>query len=265
MKTKHIVISLLSAIVLAGCEKELPVYDYQVNSLNFDVTLDEETGEAVEKNYSFVYSGNDVMTDTIWVTVNTQGFLADTDRPFELQQVKALRSDTSLVDTAYSNAVPDVHYKDFNDEDFKKRYLFIPARQNTQKFPVVVMRDASLSKEDVRLYLQIKPNGHFDQGLIPLRTMKIVISNNYKKPAGWVDYYFGAYGPVKHKFMIDETGLRWDDEFCTNLTDFGYIQYLTMSLYQRLQEVNAERKKQGLDVLKEEDGRAVKFDFGASF
>jgi len=92
-----------------------------------------------------------------------------------------------------------------------------------------------------------------------------VISNKLSKPEGWESGYFGTYGPVKHKFMIDETGLRWDDEFCTNLNDFGYIQYLTMYLYQRLQVVNAERKKQGLDILKEATGKAVKFDFGGSY
>lgn len=254
-KYKNAALCLLVSMLM-GCEKELPVYDYPVNSLNFNVKLDEETGETIEKNYSFVYSGDDIMSDTIWVTVNTQGFISDKDRHFELKQISA--------GTCFVDAKAGVHYESFDSESMRT-YLTIPAGQNSQKFPVVVYRDASLTENDVRLYFQVKPNNDFSQGLIPYRTVKLVISNMLKQPEGWESYYFGTYGPVKHKFMIDETGLRWDDDFCTNLKDFGYIQYLTMLLHQRLQVVNAERKKEGLGALKEENGRLVKFDFGASF
>lgn len=245
------------ALVLTGCEQDLPVYDSPHNALNFDVTLDEETNEVIEKNYSFIYSGDDVMTDTLWLKVSTQGFLSDQNRPFELQQITA--------GEGKKDAKAGVHYESFDSESMRTKHLIIPAGANKCKFPVVLLRDASLAESDVYLYFQIKPNDYFEQGLIPYRTVKITISNSLKRPDGWEDYYFGTYGPVKHKFMIDETGLRWDDDFCTNLTDFGYIQYLTMMLHQRLQVVNAERKKQGLDILKEATGKAVKFDFGASY
>ncbi len=67
--------------------------------------------------------------------------------------------------------------------------------------------------------------------------------------------------------MIEQTGLRWDEDFIQELLDgdFGYIQYLTMLLAQRLAEVNADRQSQGLDVLREEDGKAVRFEYGASW
>lgn len=244
------------ALALASCENELPVYSFPDDSLNFQVKLDETSGEVMEKNYSFIYSGDDVMVDTLWFKVDTQGFLSDTDRPFQLQQIP---SGEDFVD-----AQADVHYLGFDSEEMRSR-LVIPAGANTARFPIVVYRHASLSEGDVRLYFQVKPNGIFSQGMLPYRTVKVVISNTLSKPDGWENYYFGTYGPVKHKFMIDETGLRWDDDFCTSLDDFGYIQYLTMMLHQRLQEVNAERKKQGLDILKEATGKAVKFDFGASY
>ena len=257
MKNRKAICVLLASIVFVGCEKSLPVYDYPHNSLNFVVTLDEETNEVVEKNYSFVYAGDAVETDTIWVTVTTQGFLSDKNRPFLLQQITA--------GEGKRDALADIHYESFDSEQMLVHHLVIPAGASKHKFPIVVYRDASLSEGDVCLYFQIKPNEHFEQGLTNYRTVKLVISNTLKRPEGWEEYYFGTYGSVKHKFMIDETGLRWDDEFCTSLSDFGYIQYLTMMLHQRLQVVNAERKKQGLDILKEEDGRTVKFDFGASF
>lgn len=257
MRNRKAICALLVSVAFVGCEKGLPVYDYPHNSLNFVVTLDEETNEAVEKNYSFVYAGDAVKTDTIWVTVTTQGFLSDKDRPFQLQQITA--------GEGKKDAQAGVHYESFDSEQMLSRHLVIPAGASKHKFPIVVYRDPSLTEYDVFLYFQIKPNEYFGQGLTNYRTVKLVISNSLKRPEGWEEYYFGTYGPVKHKFMIDETGLRWDDDFCTSLTDFGYIQYLTMMLHQRLQEVNAERKKQGLDILKEENGKAVKFDFGASY
>lgn len=241
---------------LGSCESDLPVYSSPDDALNFDVTLDAETGEVVERNYSFVYSGNDVLVDTMWITVNTQGFLSEADRPFQLQQIPA--------GEGLTDAQPGVHYESFDNEALRQHY-YVPGGHNTHRFPVVLYRHASLDEGEVRLYFQIKPNGVFGQGMMPYRTVKLVISNTLSCPEGWEPYYFGTYGPVKHKFMIDETGLRWDDEFCTNLTDFGYIQYLAMYLYQRLQVVNSKRKAQGLDVLKEANGKAVKFDFGGSY
>lgn len=257
MKTKILsFIALSGPLWLASCETELPVYSHPDDALNFAVTLDEETGEVVDRNYSFIYAGDAVTQDTIWVTVNTQGFLSDHDRSFELQQITA--------GEGLKDAQPGVHYQAFDNESLRQ-HLVISAGKNTQRFPVVLYRHESLQEGDVSLYFQIKPNQHFVQGLMPYRTVKLTISSSLKQPLGWESYYFGAYGPVKHKFMIDETGLRWDDEFCTSLTDFGYIQYLAMFLYQRLQQVNAERKKQGLEALKEENGKAVKFDFGGSY
>lgn len=249
--------SFFIVMMLTSCEQDLPVYSDPHDALNFAVTLHEESGEVVEKNYSFVYAGDAVKQDTIWITVNTQGFLSESDRPFLLQQIPA--------GEGMKDAQAGTHYESFDSESLRTKYLFIPAKAHQRSFPVVLYRDASLAEGDVRLYFQLKPNDNFEQGLIPYRTVKLVISNSLKRPEGWEDYYLGTYGPVKHKFMIDETGLRWDDDFCTNLTDFGYIQYLTMMLHQRLQVVNAERKKQGLDILKEENGKAVKFDFGASY
>ena len=156
-----VVASVLSCLlvsivmVLTGCENELPVYDNPHNSLKF------------------VYAGDAVQTDTIWITVNTQGFLSDADRPFQLQQITA--------GEGLKDAEAGVHYERFDSETMRTK-LFIPAKAYTQKFPVVVYRDASLAEGDVHLYFQIKPNEHFEQGLIPYRTVKLAISNSLKRP-----------------------------------------------------------------------------------
>lgn len=255
-------IGVVCAVCLAGflaaCEKDLPVYNEADDALNFVVTLNEETNEAVEKNVSFVYFDETVTTDTVWIQVNTQGFLSDVDRPFELRQVDA--------QTERPNAQAGVHYVSFDDEKLRSFYQ-IPAGANTARFPVVLKRDASLADGDVSLYFQLKDNAYFKQGLLPFRTVKLVISDRLSRPADWEDYYFGVYGTVKHRFMIDHTGLLWDDEFVSKLVtgDWGYIQYLMMLLARELEAENAERAKQGLKPLAEEDGREVAFSWGASF
>ena len=253
-----IIIPLLAGTMLTACEKSLPVYDSPDDALNFEVTLDEETGEAVERNFSFVYEADDVTVDTVWVTAHTQGFLSSADRPFELQQISA--------DAGRGEAVAGQHYTGFDDAEMKNR-LVVPAGANSVRFPVIVRRDASLADGDVSLYFQLRPNQNFVQGLQPLRTVKLVISDRLSKPTSWSDYYLGAYGQVKHRFMIDHTGLRWDDDFIRELVsgDWGYIQYLAMLLARELENENASRARQGLKPLAEADGREVSFAWGASF
>ena len=260
-----IVIPLLAVAMLTACEKSLPVYDFPDDALNFEVTLDEITGEAIERNFSFVYQTalstdrqSDVKVDTVWVTARTQGFLSTADRSFELQQISA--------GTERADAVAGQHYISFDDAEMKGR-LVVLAGANSVRFPVVVRRDASLADGDVSLYFQLRPNQNFGQGLEPLRTVKLVISDRLAKPTSWSDYYFGAYGQVKHRFMIDHTGLRWDDDFIRELVsgDWGYIQYLAMLLARELESENASRARQGLKPLAEADGREVSFGWGASF
>ena len=72
-------------------------------------------------------------------------------------------------------------------------------------------------------------------------------------------YYYGEYGPVKHQFLIDQTGEPWDDEYIVALHDgdSAYLEYLMAKMQNQLDALNAERVAQGLDVLKEADGTEV--------
>lgn len=252
----------LTFLLFVSCEKDLPVYDYPDNELNFDLKLNSTTGIAEEFSYSFVFAGENVEKDTAWFTVNTQGFLADYDRPFELKQVPA--------GEGLKDAVAGQHYVSFDSEEMRK-FLVIPANSNTVKIPVLVLKDASLEQEDVHLFFEIKENEHFKQGLPVYRTAKLSISNRLSKPTSWGrahDYYFDPYGPVKHRFMIEVTGLTWDDEFCQKIqddNDFGYIQYLTTKLYKALEAENAARAARGEDILREADGSPVTFTFGSYY
>lgn len=260
---KYIKSALVLALCLGGmvsfhsCKMELPMYDLPDDALNFSVTRDGETKKPIDKFYSFVYVNDSVMQDTVWITLNTQGFVKDQDRTFRLRQ--------SMVDSV-ANAVAGVHYTSFDSPEMLK-YCIVPAGQNTVKVPIIVHRDASLDESDVRLNIEVMPNENFTQGVVEKNYYPIVISNLLTMPARWESYYFGTYGPVKHRFMITQTGLRWDDDFMVQILegDYGYVKYLSMLLYQRLQVVNAERKAQGLEELKEATGKKVAFDYGGSF
>lgn len=249
-------------IGLASCEKDLPVYDYPDNMLNFELTISQETKEPELTSYSFVYVPEEIQKDTVWVTVKTMGFLSDENRPFELKQVTSGGKD----------AEAGVHYVSFDDAELKSRFYFIPAGEVERRIPIVVLKDASLSTESVNLYFTFKDNGYFRSGYPLYSEMHLNISNMLAKPAAWNDYadhYFDKYGPVKHKFMIDVTGLKWDNDFLeTHLYgEQGYLTYLAQLCDKELRKENARRAEEGLPVLSE-DGEGldpVTFSYGAFY
>lgn len=248
------------AAVCMSCENELPVYGSPDNRLNFEVKYDGNTDELIPQSYSFVYADDDVMQDTVWLRLTTMGFISNADRGFELQQVKSDGVD----------AEPGVHYVSFDDEAWKAKYLFVPAGQNEVKVPVIVKKDASLEQETVSLWVRLKENENFIQGYEKSSLVKIMVTNQLVRPSNWdytMDYYFDAYGPVKHRLMIDVTGLKWNEEMIDELfgaeRDEAYIGYLSVKCYRALLEENAKRAAQGLDVLKEADGTPVTFTYAS--
>lgn len=263
---KHQITALLAigAMLLGttSCEKELQVYSTDTCQLNFDRDFRGVDDRKMETNYTFVYSSDDVVDDTLWVTVKTVGYLSDKDRPFLFEQIKSDKTD----------AQSGVHYVPFDDPELVKKFYFIPAGKAEQRAPIVVKRDASLKTEDVRLYVTFKDNGEFTPGYEDYNTMRYCIGDRLTKPASWdgtFDYYFGEYSVTRHQFMIDVTGKNWDDNFISKTLgipydqDFMYIMYLAKTLYNALEEENARRAEEGLDVLKDENGYPITFDFGA--
>ena len=73
--------------------------------------------------------------------------------------------------------------------------------------------------------------------------------------------YAGDYGVVKHQFLIDQTGEKWDDDYIEKFMtgDGAYRSYLIEKLSKRLDEVNAERQEKGESPLCEADGTPVSF------
>lgn len=259
---------VLSIVLFGSCEKDLPMYSDPVSRINF--YYDKATTETLDSNmtktaYSFVFDGDNVKRDTLWLEVETMGYLSEEDRPVTLEQV----------DTTANMAVPGKHYVAFDDASLAAYYK-IPAGQARAKLPVVLLRDASLKDTSVVLKVRLVPNDYFQSGYPVYQTRVITFTDRLSEPSAWntprywnpkypswgtytLSTYIGAYGPVKHRFLIDTTGKKWDDDYINSLLDGDsyYLNYLIQELQKALDKLNAERKAQGLDVLREADGTKV--------
>lgn len=182
--------------------------------------------------------------------------------------------------TGERDAVAGKHYVAFTDAEMQSWY-YIPAGQAEVLVPIVVKRDPSLETEgDVVLKFTFKENEYFKLGYPEFAVYSIVISDQLAKPTMWttcnLNYYFGAYGPVKHELMIAWTEQAWDDTYIESLfyeyrysgggvawypKDGNYISYLASWFAERLAKENAERLADPEigDVYREANGDAVDF------
>lgn len=261
MKTRILLNMIVAIVFLAGCDTDPEVYSWERDGLNF-------TGSTTT-NFSFVYHGSTLEQYSLMVPVATLGFLPDKDRLISIIQIPSDDEDVE-------NAVAGVHYVAFDDPSLKELYT-IKAGQNTIDIPIVLLRNPSLKDKVVTLKIQIDPDGpDFGLGKIERSTITVTITDQLSKPKYWnqlyvTEYGFGAWGKVKHQFMIDVTGFTWDDDFFYNILGFtegstnsnydgGYITHLTRVLNNELDRVNEERRVANggvADPLKEEDGTIV--------
>lgn len=250
---------------LFGCQKNTGSYSAG-NGVNFYYT---NTGDTLV-NYSFVYGSPTATVDTVWLKVVTMGNLTDNDREISLEQV--------MVTKANHDAVAGTDYVAFNDASLKKYYI-MPAGKSTTSIPVILKRNAALQTKVDTLLIRIKTNNEFTAIDLSRNTVKVVFSAQLLKPSRWAYYcsaYFGTYGPVKHQWLIDNTGNKWDDPYLGDVLGFtsglvygatgtnenydgGYNTYISDALTIKLAAYNAARVAQGLGVLKEADGTVVAF------
>lgn len=263
MKT-NILTAMFLTIALCGCREEFMLYDDYQARLNFDLSRMDAENRTVE-HFTFVFTNTEVRQDTMWIGVKTMGYTSDEDRPFSLEQMDANEVDTDFEGTAL-NAIPGVHYIAF-DHPSLRGYYRIPAGQAYVRIPVVFLRDASLTQEERMLFFRIREDGIWQQGIPEYRIRRTGVSDKLTEPVRWqnIAFYFGEYGPVKHRFLIDITGQKWDDEFINSFYSFftgdrTYLEYLLHLARTKLKEENTRRLAEKLDILKEADGTPVTFE-----
>ena len=242
-----------------SCEKEMEVYNAPgKDRLNFVFEHEEDT----LVSYTFIYCPKEQMADTIWMEIETSGYVTDYDRVINLVQ---LQVDSNM-------AIAGTHYVAFDEMAANTVYV-MPANKNKVKIPLIVKKDdPELANKEFLLRVGILENENFTAGFLNQRERVFKISNILARPKNWTKYatyYFaGRYGKVKHQFMIDtglKAGITIDEDFFYNLVgdisnvDMGETDYWNGFFAHALQEENARRAEQGLEPLREapEEGETV--------
>lgn len=270
---RHIIIKLSMAFLcipfLTACEKELKPYDSNEAWVNFRY-IDWDTRESLMQDdsyYSFAMRsaslGVELQQDTVWLEVETMGFLSDQNRTIELKQDTV--SAETLQENGEAEAVAGVHFIPFDDPTLLTQ-SYVPAGATMSRVPIVLLRDPSLDEQNVALKVTFKDNGIFKPGYPAYNSHTIHISSRLTRPSKWDAYYwdynFVKYTETIHELMIQWTGEAWDDDYIVQLAegDQTYLSYLRSYFQEKLEELNAERQAQGEDILREPNGDPVKFE-----
>lgn len=262
--SKYILIGSLLAILGSACDEDYPTYADSMCNLNFVfygnynevLTCEEVTEETRTSTFSFVYSGEEAVRDTVWYEISTMGDLSDQNRPIALQQIQV---------EGVENAVAGTHYVAFDSPEVVSLYV-VPANANTTQIPVIFLRDdPNLKQSTVTLKFGFAENEYFAPGYDSLATRTTLITDRLAQPSNWSDVEgdFGTYGQQKHLLMIEWTDNAWDEEYIDELRsgDVAYRHYLAQWFKQKLEEENAKRLADPNigDVYREADGTEVVF------
>lgn len=236
-----------------SCKNDKFIYDYPNDKVYFAYTGDSVT------RASFIAQPAEVVRDTVYIRVNTMGFVANYDR-----EVKIVQADTILVGKIV--AEPGVHYVAFNSPEMKGK-IVVPAGKAKADIPIILLRDKSLLNSECLLYVKIVDNENFKLGFPTAQYNRVIFSEMLSMPKKWnyLEYHFGVYGQVKHKFLIDNSEYLWDDDYIDVLiADYTYMTLMSNKMKAKLVEENARLKELYPDdpykqVLRESDGTEVKF------
>ena len=228
-----------------------------------------------EEVYTFAYYPESIQKDTLQIELISVGEVTDYPRTVRFEQVTKEWKYTydeeepeKVVDSTYVDmefpAVAGVHYESLGE----KNELILPANQNVLKLHVIVNReDAGLRKNARKLVLRLLPSDDFQTGEVNKLVKNITISDKLERPTRWKDnsYYYklylGNWSEVKHRFMIDITGQKWDNDFLVyiigNYDTYSLRDYYLAKIKKALAEYNADPKNN--PPLKDENGKEVVF------
>lgn len=213
----------LLLLTLGACKKEAYKMFTDVARIQFgpDITRIYQTSfnmADTTKDFTFVYNLPTNKQDTVWFDVYAIGGVSNKDRTFKLQQI----ADT----TGALNAVPDVDYKAFNNASVTSKYVIKAGERHTLA-PIVLLRSATLKTAKVTLLFKVAVSDDFQLGETTNIWRKVTSTDRLSKPTNWSPA-FGTYSVVKHQFMIDVTGKKWDQAFFSFLqTDYTLMLYYT--------------------------------------
>lgn len=235
MRRLLLIIFALTALLSACQEEEIKTFS-GVDRIMFANQLFTNGNESLKYDtveyYSFVYEPKSVVFDTFWVNVKVMGGVENIDRQFSVQRITL---------EGKNNAEPGVHYVDFEAEEYAPN-LVIKAGEDISRIPVILLRDESLALEEYFIGIEITANDNFQCGFKGRLKKIISVSDRLSKPKDWdrwSRFYFGEYGEVKHRFMIEILGIKVDDELFNEFKrDYNYMVFVDSFCKQKLKEYN---------------------------
>ncbi len=203
------------------------------------------------KPYTFYYEDASTVQDTVFFDIYAIGGVSKEDRSFTLEQVQVPN---------VTNAQAGKHYVAFNDAKATKNFVIKAGTVHT-KVPIILLRNVDLKANTYILKFKVVADKNFQTGEINNLWRKIEFTDRLSQPAAWnasaVQFYYGKYSVVKHRFMIESTGEKWDQDFMASLpSEYALLQYWIGTLKINLIDYNA--KNPG-NPLRDENGELVVF------
>jgi hypothetical protein len=250
MKLKNIFSAFLLVlpIFFGSCKKSLPVAYSGQQYLEFSWVNDVQ--QVTTAYSSFYYLDQAKNTDTVWFRVRTLGSV-----PGKTAYLKFSAFTDPKSSSVFPDAVAGVQYVSFDDEGVRK-LMKVEAGKYEALVPVVLKRDPSLKNKVYQLRFKIGISDDFAPGSSKHTEGIVYISDKLSQPSNWTtNFFLGSYGEVKHKFIIEQSGQRWDTDFIQTLTvpvDLNTQSFYLFKFTQALKNLNADRKAQGLTELRED-------------
>lgn len=224
-------LGLLLLGIVWSCENSMPEYDDPEAGIRFP------SADTVTLK-SFIYDEPGTTEGIVYVKVQSVGFVKDYDRSVQIEQMEV---------EDVKNAEVGVHYLPLSDS------YFIPAHQAEVTIPITILNDTSLRRNRFVLRLALVENEDFKIYFEKESQKEIQISNLLTQPTNWSEWYFGTYGSVKHQFLIDISGEKWDEEYLTKLhMNYSQILFWRAKAMKELKAENAKREKEGKGPLRED-------------
>lgn len=245
IKLPYAFMVMISILLFNSCKKDMPaaysgqqyIEFYYVNNI-----------KAVTPGYSvFFYKNAAVQYDTVLFHVRAVGAI-----PGKTSYINFKAFPDPSKTPTYPDAIAGVHYIPFDNPGLKLLWK-MEAGKLEAYVPIITIRDASLKNSTYQLHFNITQSDDFLPGS-PLHTEGIVyISDRLSQPSNWTSsFWLGTYGPVKHQFMIDQSGQRWDADFISTIgTNTSLQAYYLYKFSQALKTLNAARIAAGLTELRE--------------
>ena len=260
---KFIYFMLPLCLGLTGCHEE----DGLLFNDKARILLTTDIGDY---SYSFVWSDESKKRDTVYLPVRVMGGPSDKDRHVMFEQVSEYNVTyikdkwgyvtDSVVTERTDKAVADRHYVAFDNPEYQNLFI-IPAGKVLSEIGIILLRDASLTKEKVRLRVRLKANGDFELGESKLLERTVAFSDMLEQPSNWVsrqmNLILGTYSKAKHRLMMEVVGggTKIDEEWIEKASNSNsFILYWRMKFIEALEKYNndPENKDKGLAPMRED-------------